>query len=126
MTLVALVTSFHKVRVMLDFCSTATQQAEGEGEAAGTPEVVVTTAAADVVTTTQGRAITTVTQSTPAPGPSVPVRKSIITAVLLACGVGLNNEHALRLPGVSVTFVDKRFSPPPPPCQISVGVLVCS
>lgn len=79
MTLVALVTSFHKVRVTLYFCSTATQQTEGEAEAAGTTEVVVTTAATDVVTTTQGRAITTVTQSTPAPGPSVPVRKLILS-----------------------------------------------
>lgn len=62
------------------FYSTATQQTEGEAEAAtANTEAVTTTAATDIVTTTQGRAITTVTQSTPAPGPSVPVRKSLLS-----------------------------------------------
>lgn len=64
------------------FRSTATQQPEGEAEAASNTEVVATTAATDIVPTTQGRAITTVTQSTPAPGPSVPVRKSLLPELL--------------------------------------------
>ncbi|XP_037304046.2 host cell factor 1a isoform X2 [Pungitius pungitius] len=41
-------------------------------------------AAAGMVTTTQGRAITTVTQSTPAPGPSVPSISSITEGVSTA------------------------------------------
>uniref|UniRef100_H3CPE1 Host cell factor C1a n=1 Tax=Tetraodon nigroviridis TaxID=99883 RepID=H3CPE1_TETNG len=61
------------------FYPAATQQPEGDAEAASSTEVVATTAATDVVTTTQGRAITTVTQSTPAPGPSVPVRRSLVS-----------------------------------------------
>lgn len=64
------------------FYSTATQQTEGEAEAASNTEVVATTAASDIVTTTQGRAITTVTQSTPAPGPSVPVRQLLLSELV--------------------------------------------
>lgn len=61
------------------FYSAASQQTEEEAEPASSTDVVTTTAATDIVTTTQGRAITTVTQSTPAPGPSVPVRKSLLS-----------------------------------------------
>uniref|UniRef100_A0AAQ4P5L4 Host cell factor 1 n=1 Tax=Gasterosteus aculeatus aculeatus TaxID=481459 RepID=A0AAQ4P5L4_GASAC len=55
--------------------TTATCNMEtGEGTAQQTEEGAESTStpAAGMVTTTQGRAITTVTQSTPAPGPSVP------------------------------------------------------
>lgn len=51
----------------------ATQQTEEGAEGTGVTEVATTTAAIGVAITTQGRAITTVTQSTPVPGPSVPV-----------------------------------------------------
>lgn len=53
--------------------STAQQTEEG-AEGTSSTEVASNTAAASQATTAQGRAITTVTQSTPAPGPSVPVR----------------------------------------------------
>lgn len=56
--------------------SEAQQTVEGE-EGTSSTEAASTTAAAGTATTTQGRAITTVTQSTPAPGPSVPVRNQI-------------------------------------------------
>ncbi|XP_061779867.2 host cell factor 1a [Nerophis lumbriciformis] len=60
--------------------STAAQQPEDVTEGTSSTEEASSTAAAGVVTTTtttQGRAITTVTQSTPAPGPSVPSISSI-------------------------------------------------
>ncbi|XP_061543651.1 host cell factor 1a isoform X3 [Phycodurus eques] len=55
---------------------TAAQQTDDVTEATSSTEEASSTAAA-VTTTTQGRAITTVTQSTPAPGPSVPSISSI-------------------------------------------------
>ncbi|XP_061902334.1 host cell factor 1a [Entelurus aequoreus] len=60
--------------------TTAAQQPEDVTEGTSSTEEASSTAAAGVVTTTtttQGRAITTVTQSTPAPGPSVPSISSI-------------------------------------------------
>lgn len=59
-------------------CLSAAQQTEEGAEGTSSTEVASSTAAASLVTTTQGRAITTVTQSTPAPGPSVPVRITLI------------------------------------------------
>ncbi|XP_037623208.1 host cell factor 1a isoform X3 [Sebastes umbrosus] len=69
----------------------ADQQTEEGAEGTSSTEVVApapapapattTTAATSMVTTTQGRAITTVTQSTPAPGPSVPSISSITESV---------------------------------------------
>ncbi|KAF7208820.1 transcript variant X6 [Nothobranchius furzeri] len=56
---------------------TAAQQTEEEAEGTSSPEVASSTAAAAPAATTQGRAITTVTQSTPVPGPSVPSISSI-------------------------------------------------
>lgn len=56
----------------------AAQQMEEAAEDSSSTEVASTTAATGSVATTQGRAITTVTQSTPAPGPSVPVRSALI------------------------------------------------
>ncbi|XP_038551676.1 host cell factor 1-like isoform X2 [Micropterus salmoides] len=56
---------------------TAAQQTEEGAEGTSSTEEAPTTAAPGVVTTSQGRAITTVTQSTPAPGPSVPSISSI-------------------------------------------------
>lgn len=56
----------------------AAQQTEEGTEGTSSAEVASTTATTSMVTTTQGRAITTVTQSTPAPGPSVPVRNALI------------------------------------------------
>ncbi|KAM3878391.1 host cell factor 1a [Diretmus argenteus] len=58
------------------------QQTEESAEGASSPEVASTTAA----TTTQGRAITTVTQSTPAPGPSIPSISSITEGAGAAAG----------------------------------------
>ncbi|XP_061640962.1 host cell factor 1a isoform X3 [Phyllopteryx taeniolatus] len=55
---------------------TAAQQTDDVTEGTSSTEEASSTAAA-VTTTTQGRAITTVTQSTPAPGPSVPSISSI-------------------------------------------------
>uniref|UniRef100_A0A1A7WU40 Host cell factor 1 n=2 Tax=Iconisemion striatum TaxID=60296 RepID=A0A1A7WU40_9TELE len=60
---------------------TAAQQTEEETEGTNSTEVASTTAAA---ATTQGRAITTVTQSTPVPGPSVPSISSITEAASAA------------------------------------------
>ncbi|KAF6722757.1 Host cell factor 1 [Oryzias melastigma] len=60
----------------------AQQTVEGE-EGTSSTEAASTTAAAGT-TTTQGRAITTVTQSTPAPGPSVPSISSITEGVSTA------------------------------------------
>uniref|UniRef100_G3P7C9 Host cell factor 1 n=1 Tax=Gasterosteus aculeatus aculeatus TaxID=481459 RepID=G3P7C9_GASAC len=79
------------------------QQTEEGAESTSSPEVDATAAAAapapvpippttaaaaapaaGMVTTTQGRAITTVTQSTPAPGPSVPSISSIAEGVSTA------------------------------------------
>ncbi|CAL9704287.1 unnamed protein product [Knipowitschia caucasica] len=48
-----------------------------EGTEITSPEEAASTAATSLVSSTQGRAITTVTQSTPAPGPSVPSISSI-------------------------------------------------
>ncbi|KAI3370424.1 hypothetical protein L3Q82_025183, partial [Scortum barcoo] len=62
----------------------AAQQTEEGVEGTSSTEVAATTAAASMVTTTQGRAITTVTQSTPAPGPSVPSISSITESVTTA------------------------------------------
>lgn len=59
-------------------CPRAAQQAEEGTEDTSSAEVASTTAASGLAATTQGRAITTVTQSTPAPGPSVPVRNAKI------------------------------------------------
>ncbi|XP_016892183.1 host cell factor 1a isoform X2 [Cynoglossus semilaevis] len=59
----------------------ATQQTEEGAEGTGVTEVATTTAAIGVAITTQGRAITTVTQSTPVPGPSVPTISSIAEGV---------------------------------------------
>lgn len=56
------------------FASSAAQQSEEAAEEASSTDAASTTAATGVTTATQGRAITTVTQSTPTPGPSVPVR----------------------------------------------------
>ena len=61
----------------------AAQQTEEGAEGTSSTEVASTTAAASAAaagaaTTPQGRAITTVTQSTPAPGPSVPVRNALV------------------------------------------------
>ncbi|XP_023134093.1 host cell factor 1a [Amphiprion ocellaris] len=53
------------------------QQTEEGAEGTSSTEVASTTAATGMAATTQGRAITTVTQSTPAPGPSVPSISSI-------------------------------------------------
>lgn len=53
------------------YVSLATQQTEEGAEGTSSTEEASTTATTG---TTQGRAITTVTQSTPVPGPSVPVR----------------------------------------------------
>ncbi|XP_019735010.1 host cell factor 1a [Hippocampus comes] len=58
---------------------TAAQQADDVTEGTGSTEEASSTAAP--VTSTQGRAITTVTQSTPAPGPSVPSISSITEGV---------------------------------------------
>ncbi|CAN9512477.1 unnamed protein product [Ophioblennius macclurei] len=65
---------------------TAAQQTEEGAEGTSSTEVPSTTAAtaAGMATTTQGRAITTVTQSTPAPGPSVPSISSITEGVSTA------------------------------------------
>ncbi|KAM4741722.1 host cell factor 1a [Anableps anableps] len=63
---------------------TATQQTEEGAEGTSTTEEAATTAATSVATATQGRAITTVTQSTPAPGPSVPSISSITEGVSTA------------------------------------------
>ncbi|KAL7407068.1 hypothetical protein ABVT39_002452 [Epinephelus coioides] len=60
------------------------QQTEEATEGTSSTEVASTTAATGMVTTTQGRAITTVTQSTPAPGPSVPSISSITESVSTA------------------------------------------
>ncbi|KAL6111447.1 hcfc1 [Pungitius sinensis] len=72
------------------------QQTEEGAESTSSPEVnaapaptsnttaAAAAAAAGMVTTTQGRAITTVTQSTPAPGPSVPSISSITEGVSTA------------------------------------------
>ncbi|KAM7423220.1 hypothetical protein PAMA_010990 [Pampus argenteus] len=60
------------------------QQTEEGAEGASSTEVASSTAAASLATTTQGRAITTVTQSTPAPGPSVPSISSITEGVSTA------------------------------------------
>ncbi|XP_054473841.1 host cell factor 1a [Anoplopoma fimbria] len=66
------------------------QQTEEGAEGTSSPEVAAaattttTAAAAVMATTTQGRAITTVTQSTPAPGPSVPSISSITEGVSTA------------------------------------------
>uniref|UniRef100_A0A672JLA0 Host cell factor 1 n=1 Tax=Salarias fasciatus TaxID=181472 RepID=A0A672JLA0_SALFA len=62
----------------------AAQQTEEGAEGTSSTEVASTTAAAGMATTTQGRAITTVTQSTPAPGPSVPSISSITEGVSTA------------------------------------------
>ncbi|XP_028430593.1 host cell factor 1a isoform X1 [Perca flavescens] len=59
---------------------TAAQQTEEGAEGTSSTEVA-STAATGTVTTPQGRAITTVTQSTPAPGPSVPSISSITEGV---------------------------------------------
>ncbi|XP_031135245.1 host cell factor 1a isoform X1 [Sander lucioperca] len=59
---------------------TAAQQTEEGAEGTSSTEVA-STAATGIVTTPQGRAITTVTQSTPAPGPSVPSISSITEGV---------------------------------------------
>ncbi|XP_032370560.1 host cell factor 1a isoform X3 [Etheostoma spectabile] len=56
------------------------QQTEEGAEGTSSTEVA-STAATGTVTTPQGRAITTVTQSTPAPGPSVPSISSITEGV---------------------------------------------
>ncbi|XP_077429214.1 host cell factor 1a [Vanacampus margaritifer] len=58
---------------------TAAQQTDDVTEGTSSTEEASSTAAP--VTTTQGRAITTVTQSTPAPGPSVPSISSITEGV---------------------------------------------
>ncbi|XP_020489435.2 host cell factor 1a [Labrus bergylta] len=64
---------------------TATQQTEEGAEGPSSTEAASTTAAATgPATTAQGRAITTVTQSTPAPGPSVPSISSITEGVSTA------------------------------------------
>ncbi|CAK6958353.1 host cell factor 1a isoform X2 [Scomber scombrus] len=60
------------------------QQTEEGAEGTSSTEVASSTAASGMVTTTQGRAITTVTQSTPAPGPSVPSISSITEGVTTA------------------------------------------
>ncbi|XP_049893095.1 host cell factor 1a isoform X2 [Epinephelus moara] len=60
------------------------QQTEEATEGTSSTEAASTTAATGMVTTTQGRAITTVTQSTPAPGPSVPSISSITESVSTA------------------------------------------
>ncbi|KAM8867975.1 host cell factor 1a [Synchiropus picturatus] len=60
------------------------QQTEEEAEGTSSTEVASSTVAASTVTSTQGRAITTVTQSTPAPGPSVPSISSITEGVSTA------------------------------------------
>ncbi|KAM9409256.1 host cell factor 1a isoform 2-T2 [Pholidichthys leucotaenia] len=57
------------------------QQTEEGAEGTSSTEEPSTTATAGIATTTQGRAITTVTQSTPAPGPSVPLISSITEGV---------------------------------------------
>ncbi|XP_017286067.1 host cell factor 1a isoform X1 [Kryptolebias marmoratus] len=63
---------------------TAAQQTEEEAEGTSSTEVASTTAATGMAASTQGRAITTVTQSTPAPGPSVPSISSITEGVSTA------------------------------------------
>ncbi|KAJ0068399.1 hypothetical protein NL108_005976, partial [Boleophthalmus pectinirostris] len=54
-----------------------TQQTEEGTEVTASTEEATATAATGLVSTTQGRAVTTVTQSTPAPGPAVPSISSI-------------------------------------------------
>ncbi|XP_033823032.1 host cell factor 1a [Periophthalmus magnuspinnatus] len=53
------------------------QQTEEGTEVTASAEEASSTAATGLVSTTQGRAVTTVTQSTPAPGPAVPSISSI-------------------------------------------------
>ncbi|XP_034537201.1 host cell factor 1a isoform X1 [Notolabrus celidotus] len=62
----------------------AAGQTEEGAESASSAEATSTTATTGLVTSTQGRAITTVTQSTPAPGPSVPSISSITEGVTTA------------------------------------------
>ncbi|KAM8916291.1 host cell factor 1a isoform 2-T2 [Spinachia spinachia] len=70
--------------------STSSPEVDAPAPAPTPPTTTTTTtaaaaaAAAGMVTTTQGRAITTVTQSTPAPGPSVPSISSITEGVSVA------------------------------------------